>query len=173
MFLYTLYSVSLCFVLFFKNFSYSFCFFLEDFLMPFVIQGLNCLCDFNLTLIFGKHSLYRGRKLSRNLLYASLEFCKILILFQSILCNFCRSLSIDWSEILRLKMYCFGILACFVFCSKDDRKMVENIYFRNSSSLNFYIGHDSICKYLISCSSSVFCDTCRFVYRRNHYKSRH
>ena len=106
MFLYTLYSVSLCFVLFFKNFSYSFCFFLEDFLMPFVIQGLNCLCGFNLTLIFGKHSLFKKRKNSRNLLYASLTFCKSLILLQLILLNFCLNLSIDWSEILRLKMYC-------------------------------------------------------------------
>ena len=115
MFLYTLYSVSLCFVLFFKNFSYSFCFFLEDFLMPFVIQGLNCLCGFNFTLIFGKHSLYNERKISRNLLYASLTFRKILILFQSILRNFCLNLPIDWSEILRLKMYCSVISASILF----------------------------------------------------------
>ena len=90
MFLYTLYSVSLSFVLVFKNFTYSFWFFfLEDFLMPFVIQGLNCLCGFNFTLIFRKHSLYKERKISRNVLYASLTFRKILILFQSILRNYC------------------------------------------------------------------------------------
>ena len=65
MFLYTLYSVSLCFVLFFKNFSYSFCFVLEDFLMLFVIQVLNRLCGFNFTLILGKHSLYKKRKFSK------------------------------------------------------------------------------------------------------------
>ena len=119
MFLYTLYSVSLCFVLFLKNFSYSFCFFSEDFLMSFVIQGLNCLCGFNFTLIFGKHSLYKERKISINLPYASLTFCKILILFQSILRNFCLNLSIDWSEILRLKMYCSVIsVSILFFCSK-------------------------------------------------------
>ena len=115
MFLYTLYSVSLCFVLFIKNFSYSFCFFLEDFLMPFVIQGLNCLCGFNFTLIFGKHSLYNERNISRNLLYASLTFPKILILFQWILCNFCLNLPIDWSEILLLKMYCSVLSASILF----------------------------------------------------------
>ena len=93
MFLYTLYSASLCIVLFFKNFSYRFCFFLEDFPMLFVIQGLNCLCGFNLTLIFEKHSLYKERKTSINLLYASLTFCKTLILFQVILLNFSVNLS--------------------------------------------------------------------------------
>ena len=138
MFLYTLYSVSLCFVLFFKNFSYSFCFFLEDFLMPFVIQGLNCLCGFNFTLIFGKHSLYKERTISRNLLYASLTFCKIVVLFQSILRNFCLNLSIDWSEILRLKMLC-NFSVYFAFCSKDDRKMFRHICFENSS-LNLSVG---------------------------------
>ena len=57
--------------------------------MPFVIQGLNFFCGFNFTLILGKHSLYKERKISRNLLYASLTFHKILILFQSMLHNFC------------------------------------------------------------------------------------
>ena len=111
MFLYTLYSFSLCFGLFLKTFSYSFCFFLEDFLMPFVIQGLNCLCGFNFTFIFGKHSLYN----ERNILYASLTFRKILILFQSILRNVCLNLPIDWSEILRLKMYCSVLSASILF----------------------------------------------------------
>ena len=60
MILYNLYSVSLCFVLFFKYFSYSFCFFSKDFLMPFVMQGLNCLYGFNLILIF--ESIYCRRK---------------------------------------------------------------------------------------------------------------
>ena len=77
MFLYTLYSASLCFVLFIfflKNKIYSFSFFLTDFLLPFVIQGLNCLCGFNLTLIFGIHSLYKERKISIILLYPLLTF---------------------------------------------------------------------------------------------------
>ena len=100
-------SVSLCFFLFFKNF-HAFCFYLEDFLMSFVIEGLNCLCGFNLTFIFGKHVFYKERKIPRSLLYTSLTFCKILILFQSILRNFCLYLSIDWSEVFTFKMYCFG-----------------------------------------------------------------
>ena len=170
MFLYTLYSVSLCFVLFFKNFSYSFCFFFEDFLMSFVIQGLNCLGGFNFTLIFGNHSLYNERNISRNLLYASLTFRKILILCQSILRHFCLNLPIDWSEILRLKMYCSVLSASILFfVAKMIRKWSEICFY--NSSLNFYIAHDSICKYVINCSSSVPCDTCRFVYRRDHSKS--
>ena len=172
MFFIYLYSVSLCFVLFFKNFSYSFRFFLEDFLMPFFIQGLVCLCGFNFTLIFGKHSLHNERKISRNLLYASLTFRKILILFQSILCNFCLNLPIDWSEILLLKMYCSVISASiFFFVAKMIGKWSEICF--HYSSLTFYIAHDSICKYVINCSSSVPCDTCRFVYRRDHPKSKH
>ena len=111
---------------FFTNFSYSFCFFLEDFLIPFVVPRLNCLCGFNLILISGKHSLYKERKISRNLLYASLGFSKILILSQSILRNFYLNLSNDYSKILRLKknvlLWNFSIY--FVFCSKNDRKMV-------------------------------------------------
>ena len=147
MFLYTLYSALFCFVIllfFFKNFSYRFCFLLEDFLMPFVIQGLNCLCGFNLTLIFGKHSLYKERKMSRSLLYASLIFCKILILFQSILHNFCVNLLIGCSEILRLILL-WNFSFYFVFYSEDNEKMVTNICFHNST-LNFYIIHNSICK---------------------------
>ena len=105
---------------FFQKFFASF---LEDFLMPFVIQGLNCLCGFNFTLIFGKHSLYNERKISRNLLYASLTFRKILILFQSILRNFCLNLPIDWSEILRLKKYCSVISAPIWFFVA---KMIKN-----------------------------------------------
>ena len=117
--------------------------------MPFVIQGLNSLGGFNLTLIFGKHSLCKERKISRNSLYASFTFCKVLILFQSIWRNFRLNWSIDWSEILPLKTYCSRISASFCFCSKDDRKMVANICFHNNR-LNFYIVHDSICKYVIN-----------------------
>ena len=83
--------------------------------MPYVIQELNSLCGFNFTLIFWKHSLHKERKILRNLLYASLTFCKILILFQSILRNFCLNSSIDWSEILLLKMYCPVISASILF----------------------------------------------------------
>ena len=172
MLLYSFYSVSLCFVLFFKKFPYSFWFFLEDFLMPFFIQGLNCLCGFNLTLIFEKHSLYKERKVSRNLLYASLTFCKILILFQSILRNFCFNLLIDRSEILHLKMCCSELSASILlFVAKMIGKW-SAICFHNSS-FNFYIVHNSICKYVINCTNSVPCNTCWSVYRKNHSKSKH
>ena len=117
--------------------------------MPFVIQGLNCLSGFNWTLIFGKHSLCKEWKISRNSLYASFTFCKVLILFESILRNFHLNLSINWSEILPLKTYCSRISASFCFRSKDDRKMVADICFHNSG-LNFYIVRDSICKCVIN-----------------------
>ena len=141
--------------------------------MPFVIQGLNCHCSFNFTLIFGKHSLYQERKISRILLYASLTFCKILILFQSILLNFLLKF-IDWLvwNITLKNILLRNFSVYLVFCSKDDRKMVRNICFHNSS-LNFYIVHDIICKYAINCSTSVPCDTCLFVYRRKHSKSKY
>ena len=112
MFLYTLYSVSLCFVLFIKSFSFSFFFFMEEFLMPFVIQGLNFVCGLNLILIFGKR---KEREISGNLLYGLFTFCKFLKLFQSILRNFCLNLLIDWFEILRSKMYCSGISVSLLF----------------------------------------------------------
>ena len=147
--------------------------------MPFVIQGLNCLCGFNFTLIFGKHSLYKERKISRNLLYASLTFRKILILFQSILRNFCLNLSIDRSGILRLKMYCSVISASILFFVAKMIGKWSEICFHNNS-LNFYIVRDSICKYVVRDSickyvinCSVPCDTYRFVYRRNHSRSKH
>ena len=61
---------------------------------------------FLFNLDFWKYPLYKERKVLRNLLYASLTFCKILILFQLTLPNFCLKLSIDYFQILRLKIYC-------------------------------------------------------------------
>ena len=45
--------------------------------------------------------MHKEWKILRNIVYAS----RISVLFQSILRNFGLNLSIDWSEILRLKMY--------------------------------------------------------------------
>ena len=45
--------------------------------------------------------MHKEWKILKNIVYAS---C-ISVLFQSILRNFGLNLSIDWSEILRLKMY--------------------------------------------------------------------
>ena len=39
-----------------RNFSYNFSLRLEDFAMPFVINGLALLLDFILNLVFGKQS---------------------------------------------------------------------------------------------------------------------
>ena len=44
--------------------------------MPSVIQGLNFHCDFDLNLVFGKHSLCKGKNPVK-LLYVSFSFCKV------------------------------------------------------------------------------------------------
>ena len=85
----------------------------RTFLCP--LLSKDYLCGFNFTLIFGKHSLYKERKISGNILYASLTFRKILASFQSILRNFYLNLSIDLPETLRLKMYCSVISASILF----------------------------------------------------------
>ena len=58
-----------------------------------------------------------------------------------------------WNILLKNVLLC-NFSVHFAFCSKNDRKIVQNICFHNSS-LNFYIVHESICKYVINCSSSV------------------
>ena len=98
---------------------------------------------------------------------------KTLISFQSILHNFCLNLSIDWSEILHLKMFYYKFSTSILFFVAKIIVKWSEISVFTISSLNFHIAHDSICKYVISCSISVPCNTCLFVYRRVHIKSKH
>ena len=75
---------------------YIFLLFLEDFLVPYFIQGVKCFFLFNLILATGKHSSYSESIMLKKLMYASLPFLHVLALLQFI------SNNLNWEENLCL-----------------------------------------------------------------------
>ena len=117
-------SVSFC-LFFFKKIFIEFLLYLGG---RIVTEGLKCVCGFNLTLIIWKLFGVQGKK---NL--EKFSICIIDIFYSSTSYIFSLNVSIYWSDIWRLKFINLNHCIYFLFCSKEDRKIVGNICFHNSS----------------------------------------
>ena len=82
-------------VLCFRNFSYNFCFLLEDLLIPLVIQEVECFFCFKLILTTEKHSSYSESIMLKKIMYDLLAFLHYLTLLQFISRNLILNVAID------------------------------------------------------------------------------
>ena len=135
---------------------YKFCFLLEDFLIPLIIQGAMCFFCFNLILATGKHSSHSESIIVKKLMYALLASLHCFILLQSISHNLNLNILFFWMKYQHLFLRSIFLLRN-ILITKENSKMIGDVRFYYPSfkpSVHYRVFDD-----MINSSGRLFSNT--------------